>query len=127
MSSRFKEICLARYVKDLPACTHFYADILQCPDAGRFETPLGGGAKFVLGDGVILELIAPVPDGHGGGLADHLVLHLADEAEVQALTAKLEQAGIAPVPPHNGYWSGSAMAVNDPDGFQLVFVLPVQS
>ncbi len=120
---------------DLEASLRFYRDLLGIPVRARGESEAvaagNAGAKYAyadleLPDGRVLELVEPLEGGHEpvppGTLrpgSAHTALRVSD---VDALLARLAEAGIEPLDPpvtlrEPGAWHGYRIVyVRDPDG-----------
>jgi catechol 2,3-dioxygenase-like lactoylglutathione lyase family enzyme len=126
---------------DLEASLRFYRDLLGIPlrARGENESMAAGhnGAKYAyadleLADGRVLELLEPSEPGHEplppGTLAPgaaHTGLRVDD---IEAMLARLAEAGIEPLDPpatlqEAGAWHGCTIAyVRDPDGHAVELV-----
>jgi YycE-like protein len=100
----------------------FYRDLVGLPLCATFGDSYGStGAIFGLpGSALTFEIVradGPIPvDAH-----DQLCLYFPDATAQQQATARLIQAGIAPVESHP-YWAATgAVTYRDPDGREVVF------
>ena len=115
---------VARPTDNIDALLPFYRDGLGLEVLYRFE----GHDGF---DGIMLgRRDAPYhfeftrARGHAAGRAptedNLLVFYLPDRAEWQAALARMQAAGIAPVPAFNPYWDTNGRTYEDPDGYRVV-------
>jgi catechol 2,3-dioxygenase-like lactoylglutathione lyase family enzyme len=114
---------VARHTAKLDAVVAFYRDEVGLPELGRFNDHDGYAGVFldVPGTGAHLEFTSggalSAPEPHVESL---LVLYLDTQAEMDAIAHRITRP---PVTPENPYWQQSAMAFEDPDGFQLLLTL----
>ena len=113
----------ARHTDRLEEVVAFYRDGLGLPELGRFAGHDGYDGVFLdlPGTGAQLEFTtgdaspAPIPDAES-----LLVLYLDAAAQRDELVRRV---GVSPVQPANPYWRRSAVALPDPDGFQVILAL----
>jgi GNAT superfamily N-acetyltransferase len=114
---------VTRHTDQLGALTAFYRDGVGFAELGSFTAHDGYDGVFlaVPGTGTHLELTSggshPGPSAHPESL---LVLYLDTQAEIDAIAARIGQP---PVVPANPFWRESAVAFEDPDGFQVLLTL----
>ena len=116
------QLRVARHTERLNEVVAFYRDGLGLPEVGGFRDHDGYDGAFLAVPGTATHLELTAGGGHGTP-APHpeslLVLHLGDQATVDALLRRL---GAEPVAPANAYWAVHGVTVEDPDGFRVVLV-----
>ena len=92
---------------------------------GSFENHDGFDGVMLGRDGAPWHLEFTRRSGHVAGRAptqdNLLVLYMPDRDEWERATARMRDAGYAPVPAFNPYWDRQGVTFEDPDGYRLVF------
>ena len=126
---RFEAVRVARPTDRLGEVVRFYRDGLGLAELGRFEGHAGYDGVFIglPGEQCHLEFTSHV-DGSPGPAPTRdnlLVFYLADEAEIDAVAARLEAMGYPSVEAENPYWPAhGAVTIEDPDGWRVVLAPP---
>lgn len=115
---------IARPVQSIPASLRFYVEILGLDHLGGFDDHDGYDGAFVGVNGADWHLEFT---SHASGSPrptptdeDLLVLYLS-KSELDAVTARLANAGSHPLHHENPYWAHvGAIVVPDPDRYLLV-------
>ncbi|MFN8373015.1 MAG: VOC family protein [Anaerolineae bacterium] len=117
---------VARPTDKLAEVVRFYHEGLGLPIIASFQ----GHAGY---DGVMLGLpgrafhLEFTQHAHGSPCpaptADNLlVLYIPNQADIDAIAARLAALGYLPVPPENPYWEGRSLTIADPDGWRVVLM-----
>ena len=126
---RFEAARIARPTDRLEEVVRFYRDGLGLAELSRFEGHAGYDGVLIglPGEEVHLEFTSHV-DGSPGPAPSRdnlLVLYLADEAELDAVAARLEAMGYPAVEAENPWWpEHGAVTIEDPDGWRVVLAPP---
>ena len=117
---RWVRVRVAHPTASIAAAVDFYGGLLSLPVDGPYDSAPYRLVFFALPGGGQLELTeggpAPVP----ATADDLLVLYVPTAADVAAVRARLEAAGVALLPAHNPYWERMGVTVADPDGRLVV-------
>jgi len=103
------------------AVTQFYGELLGFPVAAEWDRPAGRGKRFMLGDGLRLEVLdnrrerTPLPLGTPGDRI-HVVVEVPD---IDAARSRL--AVPAPAPQAMS-WGARLFQLRDPDGVPVTFL-----
>jgi catechol 2,3-dioxygenase-like lactoylglutathione lyase family enzyme len=114
---------IARHTERLDEVVAFYRDRIGLSETGRFQDHDGYDGVFLEIPGADAELELTSGGGHDAPAAHPeslLVLYLDRQDQMDAITARIHAA---PVTPANPYWQRTAIAFEDPDGFQVVLTL----
>jgi catechol 2,3-dioxygenase-like lactoylglutathione lyase family enzyme len=120
------KVRIARHTEDLDEVVGFYRDRIGLPETGRFQDHAGYDGVFLEIPGGDAELEFTSGGGHDAPTAHAeslLVLYLDSQEQIDAITTRLDTA---PVTPANPYWQRTAVAFEDPDGFQVLLTLKGQ-
>src|SRR5690242_3104699 len=105
--------------RDYAASAAFYRELLRFPLQEEWDAPDGQGALFATGGGVI-EVIEDSP--HHPAEMPRGVSVAIEVADVDALHARVTQAGVAPTDPlADRPWGHRSFAIHDPSGLPLIF------
>jgi catechol 2,3-dioxygenase-like lactoylglutathione lyase family enzyme len=105
--------------KDYAKSTAFYGELLRFPVQDEWDAPDGRGILFATGGGVI-EVLEDSP--HHPAETPHGVMVSIQVADVDALHARLTDAGVAPTDSlSNRPWGHRSFAIRDPNGLPLTF------
>lgn len=106
------------------ATVAFYRDLVRLPVIAEFSSSFGEDGTIIglPGTSVHLEILREPSEDSSAVGHDEIVLYLDGDDTVAAATARLTQAGIAPVIDPHPYWvANDAVTYRDPDGRGLVF------
>jgi catechol 2,3-dioxygenase-like lactoylglutathione lyase family enzyme len=115
---------VARPVRDIPACLHFYVEVLGFDHLGGFTGHDGYDGAFVGPVGADWHLEFTTHDSAlpepSPTVEDLLVLYLSPEQFREAV-ARLADAATPAIEHENPYWAGAGASVyRDPDGYLVV-------
>ena len=114
---------IARHTDRLDEVLAFYRDRIGLREVGGFKDHDGYDGVFleIPGTGAQLELTTGgqhrAPSPHPELL---LVLYFESQAERDAVADRIAQPQVVPA---NPFWRASALAYEDPDGFQVLLAL----
>ncbi|WP_020668668.1 VOC family protein [Amycolatopsis nigrescens] len=121
------QVRIARPTDKLAEVVAFYRDLLGLEELYRFEGHAGydGVMLGLPGAGYHLEFTSFVDGSPGEAPTEDnlLVLYFAGEAAMYPVVQRLGEAGLAPVPPENPYWTANGgLTFEDPDGWRVVLM-----
>lgn len=116
------EFRFAFHAVDFAASVGFYRDALGMTEVGGWDRPDGKGALLSAGGNAVVEIYGAAEGGTYDGPPPqnlNLAMRQDDEASVDALQARLTDAGYEVDNAEAKPWGHYSMVVSDPDGIAI--------